>query len=576
MNYAKELSRWAEQATQDSDIAREISQLMLLPPEHEDIRNRFYRTLAFGTGGLRGILGAGPNRMNVHVVRQATQGVAEWLMAGGRPKRVAIAHDTRNKSGLFALEAAIVLAGNGITALLYPQPLPTPALSFAVRRLNCGAGICVTASHNPAEYNGYKVYGPDGCQITEADAAAVSEQINRIEIFDVPRLDGCDDLFARGLIQYISQATVTDYIKTVLSQTTAPPPCPLSVAYTPLHGAGLGCVSAVLAAIQVDEVHVVAQQAEPDGNFPTAPYPNPELLPALQLGLKLCCETGTDLLLATDPDCDRVGVAAKDTDGEYRIFSGNEVGVLLLDYLCRARIAQGTMPKRPLAIKTIVTSRLAEAVCKKYGVELAEVFTGFKYIGEMVSALEKKGEEDRFIFGFEESCGYLCGSDVRDKDGVLACMLVCEMARWHKANGETLPQALKKLYREHSYEETRLLSYTFVGETGAEKIRDLMGSLRSRTPEMVGGLCVTSFTDYHISRRESGLVETINAAGATLSGADVVRLDFEAGGQAIFRPSGTEPMLKVYLSVVGGCLSETKSVCDNLALGVEGLMETVG
>ncbi len=522
---------WLEKAVVDPDLHAELSALD--PDRDRDgIFDRFYRDLEFGTGGLRGVIGAGTNRMNIYVIRRATQGLCNYLKSTTLPQSVAIGYDSRIKSDLFAREAARVLAANGITAWVYPRLEPTPALSWAVRHLGCGMGICVTASHNPAKYNGYKVYGSDGCQITLEVAAAVLAQIEQVDMFADVRY--CE---SSPLIRTIQQSCLDAFLDAVQAQSLSGGEKPdLKVVYTPLNGAGLECVTGILGRIGIEDVTVVPEQEKPDGNFPTCPYPNPEIREAMERGLALCRTVKPDLLLGTDPDCDRMGVAVPDGD-DYRLLSGNEMGVLLLDYICRRRLAQGTMPENPVAVTTIVSTDMADAVAAEYGVELRRVLTGFKFIGEQIARLEAQGQSRRYIFGFEESYGYLSGTHVRDKDAVNASMLCCEMTAWYRAQGMTLAEGMEALYRKHGYFRNELASFTFEGADGMDNMQSIMEKLRTAPPAMLAGLPVTKTVDYLTGSGVQGQLPRSNV------------LEFQAADTKILvRPSGTEPKIKVYLS----------------------------
>ena len=523
---------WRSQPGLDETLSKELS---AMEGDAEKILDSFGCDLAFGTAGLRGVLGAGTNRMNIYTVARATQGLASWLAGTSLPQKVAIAYDSRVGSTLFSKVAAQGLAANGMTVYLYPRLEPTPALSFAVRYYGCGAGINVTASHNPAQYNGYKVYGADGCQITTEAAAAIQQEIDRIDPFaDVHTLDFAKGL-ASGVIAYIGEDTVERYLAAVSTASLLPEDVSrsASIVYTPLNGTGISCVPRCLRAHGFTNISIPPEQAEPAGTFPTCPYPNPEIREALSVGLRLAEETGSELLLATDPDCDRVGAAGKTAEG-YRLITGNEMGVLLLDFVCRMRRANGTMPERPVAVKTIVTTPMAEKVAAHYGVELRNVLTGFKYIGEQIGLLEKDGEADRYIFGFEESYGYLSGSFVRDKDAVNASLLICEMFIWYKSQGKTLADALEALYTQYGFYEAKLLSFTFEGSAGFAHMTELLDSLRVSPPEKLAGETVRQVIDY--DRDETGLPRS-----------NVLRFVLD-GGEVVVRPSGTEPKLKIYLT----------------------------
>ena len=484
---------WRKNAVDDPDLQSELS---AIENDAEAIQDRFYRDLAFGTGGLRGVIGAGTNRMNIYTVRKATQGLANYVKEAFSEPSVAISYDSRIKSTDFAKAAAEVLAANGVKVHIYTELKPTPMLSFAVRALHCSAGIMVTASHNPAKYNGYKAYGSDGCQMTIDAADAVLAKINALDIFNDVKHMPFDEALAAGMISYIGDDVIEDYFRNVLAQGINTDLCAksgLKIVYTPLNGTGNKPVRTILNRIGIQEVTVVKEQENPDGNFTTCPYPNPEIREALQLGLQYCDQVKPDLLLATDPDADRVGIAVPDGKGGYALFSGNEVGAMLLEYICEQRIQKGTMPKHPVAVKTIVTTDIVEAICKAYGVELIEVLTGFKFIGEQIGFLEAKGEEDRYIFGFEESYGYLAGSYVRDKDAVVASMLICEMAAYYRTKGISMMQARENLYQKYGVYVHAQHSFTFEGESGMIRMQNIMAHLR---------------THHHTAKVERPLVHT--------------------------------------------------------------------
>lgn len=534
---------WLTNATEDEDLQTELK---AIAGDEEGIRDRFYRVLEFGTGGLRGVIGAGTNRMNIYTVRQATQGLANYINAEFENPSVAISYDSRIKSTLFAQESAGVLAANGIHAYIYPELMPTPLLSYAVRAQNCSGGIMVTASHNPAKYNGYKVYGPDGCQMTTQAADAVLAQIEALDIFqDVKHMDfqkGLND----GLISYTPQSVVDAYYQEVLKQSLNPDLCAhagLKVVYTPLNGTGNKPVRHILSAVGIQDVTVVPEQENPDGNFTTCPYPNPEIREALEKGLELCREVKPDLLLATDPDCDRVGIAVPDGD-DYALFTGNETGALLLDYICSQRTEKGIMPKDPICVKTIVTTDIVDRIAEKYGVQVIEVLTGFKFIGEQIGLLEKKGEESRYIFGFEESYGYLAGTYVRDKDAVVASMLICEMAAYYRSKGISMIEARRAMYEKYGVYVHSQHSFAFEGESGMHKMQKIMADLREHHPSEIASLSVVKFDDYEARVSKdiaSGETKTID-----LPKSNVLAFSLEQGAKVIIRPSGTEPKIKAY------------------------------
>ncbi len=551
MDYNDILSLWLDRAVEDPDLTDELRAIQSDPSAVED---RFYRDLAFGTGGLRGVIGAGTNRMNLYTVRRATQGLADYLNATDLPKAVAIAHDSRHKGVLFCQEAARVLAANGITAYLYPRLEPTPALSWAVRYLHCGAGICVTASHNPAKYNGYKVYGADGCQITLEAAEKVLAAINAHDYFDSIRLTDYNSAVSAGLIRTIEDNCLSDFVDAVLALRPGNDVSKLKLVYTPLNGAGLEPVRMLLQRMGVpdENVTVVPEQEQPDGNFPTCPYPNPEIREAMETGLRLCDTVHPDLMIGTDPDSDRMGAAVPDGQGGYRLINGNEMGVLLLDYICRSRVAKGTMPKHPVAVTTIVSTDMATPIAAAYGVELRRTLTGFKFIGEQIGLLEAAGEKDRYIFGFEESYGYLSGAHVRDKDAVNAVMLACEAAAWYAAQGKTLLDAVNDLYHQYGWYRNALQSYTFEGESGMHTMQHIMAELRAEVPVEIAGYAVERAVDYQ--NDATGLPQ-----------ADVLEYRLSNGAKLMVRPSGTEPKIKVYLSAVGKSAAEADGINEAMA-----------
>ena len=556
MTYENQLALWLDRAGEDPDL---IAELREVQHDEKAVSDRFYRHLAFGTGGLRGVLGVGTNRMNLYTVRRATQGLADYLNATDLPKSVAIAHDSRVKGDLFAREAARVLAANGITAHLYPRLEPTPALSWAVRYLHCGAGICVTASHNPAQYNGYKVYGADGCQITPEAAEKVLAAMEKTDCFDGVKLADYDAAAAEGKIQIISDECLDAFVDAVLDLRPGNDVSKLKLVYTPLNGSGLECVKKLLAKMGVTALTVVPSQEAPDGHFPTCPYPNPEIREAMEEGLRLCDKVKPDLLIGTDPDCDRMGAAVPDGQGGYRLITGNEMGVLLLDYLCRTRIARNTMPQDPVAVTTIVSTDMATPVAQSYGVELRRTLTGFKYIGEQIGLLEEEGHPERYLFGFEESYGYLSGAHVRDKDAVNAVMLACECAAWYAGQGMTLLDAMNALYEKFGFYRNGLLSKAFEGQDGMAAMDALMKSLRTAPPAEIGGWKVTGMTDYLGS--DTGLIPS-----------DVLEFRLEEAGKVIVRPSGTEPKLKLYLSVRGNGEEDASARLERLSKGAEALL----
>lgn len=561
---------WRKNAVDDPDLQSELS---AIENDAEAIQDRFYRDLAFGTGGLRGVIGAGTNRMNIYTVRKATQGLANYVKEAFSEPSVAISYDSRIKSTDFAKAAAEVLAANGVKVHIYTELKPTPMLSFAVRALHCSAGIMVTASHNPAKYNGYKAYGSDGCQMTIDAADAVLAKINALDIFNDVKHMPFDEALAAGMISYIGDDVIEDYFRNVLAQGINTDLCAksgLKIVYTPLNGTGNKPVRTILNRIGIQEVTVVKEQENPDGNFTTCPYPNPEIREALQLGLQYCDQVKPDLLLATDPDADRVGIAVPDGKGGYALFSGNEVGALLLEYICEQRIQKGTMPKHPVAVKTIVTTDIVEAICKAYGVELIEVLTGFKFIGEQIGFLEEKGEEDRYIFGFEESYGYLAGSYVRDKDAVVASMLICEMAAYYRTKGISMMQARENLYQKYGVYVHTQHSFTFEGESGMIRMQNIMEHLRTNRPEQIDNLKVIQFADYE--KQVSIDLTTGTETAITLPKSNVLSFTLEQGAKVIIRPSGTEPKIKAYYTTTAATEAEAAAKKDELDAAFSAIM----
>ena len=561
---------WRKNAIDDPDLQSELS---AIENDAEAIQDRFYRDLAFGTGGLRGVIGAGTNRMNIYTVRKATQGLANYVKEAFSEPSVAISYDSRIKSTDFAKAAAEVLAANGVKVHIYTELKPTPMLSFAVRALHCSAGMMVTASHNPAKYNGYKAYGSDGCQMTIDAADAVLAKINALDIFNDVKHMPFDEALAAGMISYIGDDVIEDYFKNVLAQGINTDLCAksgLKIVYTPLNGTGNKPVRTILNRIGIQEVTVVKEQENPDGNFTTCPYPNPEIREALQLGLQYCDQVKPDLLLATDPDADRVGIAVPDGKGGYALFSGNEVGAMLLEYICEQRIQKGTMPKHPVAVKTIVTTDIVEAICKAYGVELIEVLTGFKFIGEQIGFLEAKGEEDRYIFGFEESYGYLAGSYVRDKDAVVASMLICEMAAYYRTKGISMMQARENLYQKYGVYVHAQHSFTFEGESGMIRMQNIMEHLRTHRPEQIDNLKVLQFADYE--KQVSIDLTTGTETAITLPQSNVLSFTLEQGAKVIIRPSGTEPKIKAYYTTTAATEAEATAKKDELDTAFSAIM----
>ena len=555
--YNEEYQRWLAADLQDADLSPELRKIQ---GNDEEIKDRFAVSLQFGTAGLRGVLGAGTNRMNIYVVAQATQGLANWVKTQGGTQTVAISFDTRLKSDVFSKTAAGVLAANGIKVRIYDAAMPVPALSFATRYYNCNAGIMVTASHNPAKYNGYKAYGPDGCQMPDQAADVVYNEIQKIDVLNgaqqISFAQGVED----GLIRFVGddckkafyEAIEACQVRPGLAATSG-----LKLVYSPLNGSGLVPVTQVLKDIGITDITIVPEQEYPNGYFTTCSYPNPEIYAALESGLKLAKECDADLMLATDPDADREGIAMKCPDGTYELVTGNEMGALLLDYICAGRIEKGTMPKDPVAVMSLVSTPLAKAIAKHYNVELRSVLTGFKWIGDQILNLEKNHQEDRFIFGFEESYGYLAGSYVRDKDAVVASMLICEMAAYYRANGSSIKQRLEEIYSQYGRYFNKTDSFEFPGLSGMDKMAGIMTQLRQEPPAAIGAHKITKAVDFKKSE-ETGLPP-----------ANVLLYELENGATVIIRPSGTEPKIKAYFTTLGKDLAEAQAQKDELAAAVE-------
>lgn len=551
--YMEEYKRWSTYELEDPALKTELEEIA---GNEEEIKERFAVSLKFGTAGLRGILGAGSNRMNIYVVRQATQGLANWVKTQGGNQLVAISYDSRINSDVFAKEAARVLAANGIKVRIYDALMPVPALSFATRYYKANAGIMITASHNPAKYNGYKAYGPDGCQMTDAAADIVYAEIQKIDRLTGAKLIDFEDGLKSGLIAYVEENCKEELYRAIEERSVRAGICKnagLKLVYSPLNGSGLVPVMRVLSDIGIDDVTIVPQQQYPDGNFPTCPYPNPEIYEALQLGLELAKESGADLMLATDPDADRVGIAIKCPDGTYELVSGNEVGVLLLDYIAAGRRENGTMPENPVVVKSVVSTPLADAVAVDYGIELRNVLTGFKWIGNQIAELEAKGEVERFLFGFEESYGYLAGSYVRDKDAIVGSMLICEMAAYYRSIGSSIKERLEAIYTKYGRYLNKVDSFEFPGLSGMDKMAAIMENLRQNPPTEFGGYTVTKVTDY-TKTEDTGLPS-----------ANILIYTLEGGATIIVRPSGTEPKIKTYFTTLGKDLAEAMTQKEVLA-----------
>ncbi|MCI5723467.1 MAG: phospho-sugar mutase [Erysipelotrichaceae bacterium] len=559
--YKDEYQRWLDSDLIDFDLHAELASIQ---DDEEAIKERFAVALKFGTAGLRGVLGAGLNRMNIWVVRQATQGVADWVLTQGGSQTVAISYDSRLKGWTFAKEAACVLAANGIHVRLYDELMPVPALSFATRYYHCNAGIMITASHNPAKYNGYKAYGPDGCQMTDEAVSVVYDRIQKTDVLTGAKYLSFAKGVQDGLIQFVEDNCKQALYEAIESRQVRPGLCKqagLKLVYSPLNGTGLVPVTHVLNDIGISDITIVPEQEYPNGYFTTCPYPNPEIYEALSKGVDLAKQTGADLMLATDPDADRVGIAMKCPDGSYELVSGNEMGVLLLDYICAGRIEKGTMPKNPVAVKSIVSTPLADLVAQHYGVELRHTLTGFKWIGDQIAKLEKDGQEDRFIFGFEESYGYLAGSYVRDKDAIVGSMLICEMAAYYRSIGSSIKQRLDEIYAEYGRYLNEVDSYEFDGLFGMDKMKSIMDGLRQNVPSEFADRKVVSIVDY-TQPEKTGLPY-----------ANVLIYQLDNGGTIIVRPSGTEPKIKTYFTTKGKTLHEAQSEKATLAAALQPLFK---
>ena len=560
MSYLDEYKRWKETDLLDIDLNTELDSIS---DDDDAIKERFAVSLQFGTAGLRGTLGAGTNRMNIWVVRQATQGVADWVKTQGGTQTVAISYDSRLKGWNFAREAAGVLAANGINVRIYDELMPVPALSFATRYYHCNAGIMVTASHNPAKYNGYKAYGPDGCQMTDDAVAVVYDSIQKTDVLTGAKVMSFAEGVEKGLIKFVGDDCKNALYEAIEARQVRPGLCKtagLKLVYSPLNGTGLVPVTHVLKDMGITDITIVPEQEYPNGYFTTCSYPNPEIYEAMAKGVELAKEVGADLMLATDPDADRVGIAMKCPDGSYELVSGNEMGVLLLDYICAGRIEKGTMPERAVAVESIVSTPLAEKVAEHYGVELRHTLTGFKWIGDQIAKLEADGEVDRFIFGFEESYGYLAGPYVRDKDAIIGSMLICEMAAYYRSIGSSIKQRLEEIYAQYGRYLNVVDAYEFPGLSGMDKMAGIMKNLRENAPNDFGGKKVTKVTDY------------LDTASTGLPKSNVLRYDLEDGSVLIVRPSGTEPKIKTYFTTSGADLKEAQAKKDALTEAIKPIL----
>lgn len=560
MTYLDEYKRWKETDLLDIDLNTELDAIAC---DDDAIKERFAVSLQFGTAGLRGTLGAGTNRMNIWVVRQATQGVAEWVKTQGGTQTVAISYDSRLKGWNFAREAAGVLAANGINVRIYDELMPVPALSFATRYYKCNAGIMVTASHNPSKYNGYKAYGPDGCQMTDDAVAVVYDSVQKTDVLTGAKYMPFSEGVEKGLIKFVGEDCKNGLYEAIEARQVRPGLCKsagLKLVYSPLNGTGLVPVTHVLKDMGITDITIVPEQEYPNGYFTTCSYPNPEIYAAMEKGVELAKEVGADLMLATDPDADRVGIAMKCPDGSYELVSGNEMGVLLLDYICAGRIEKGTMPANAVAVESIVSTPLAEKVAEHYGVELRHTLTGFKWIGDQIAKLEEAGEVDRFIFGFEESYGYLAGPYVRDKDAIIGSMLICEMAAYYRSIGSSIKQRLEEIYAQYGRYLNLVDAYEFPGLSGMGKMAGIMKGLRDNVPVEFAGKKVTKVTDY------------LDTASTGLPKSNVLRYDLEDGSVLIVRPSGTEPKIKTYFTTSGATLEEAQAKKDALTEAIKPIL----
>ena len=559
--YMDDYRRWCAATLEDAALTAELKEIA---GDENEIKERFAIALEFGTGGLRGVLGAGSNRMNIYTVRQAAQGLANWVKSQGGEQLVAVSYDSRINSDVFAREVACVLAANGIRVRIYDALMPVPALSFATRYYHANAGVMITASHNPAKYNGFKAYGPDGCQVTDHAAEVIYAEIQKTDILEGAKHIPFDQGVAQGLIRYVGDDCKEALYSAIEACAVRPGLCKtagLKLVYSPLNGSGLVPVTRVLHDIGIDDITIVPEQQYPDGHFPTCPYPNPEIFEALRLGLALAEKTGADLMLATDPDADRVGIAMRCADGSYELVSGNEMGVLLLDYICAGRIEKGTMPAHPVAVKSLVSTPLADAVAAHYGVELRNVLTGFKWIGDQIARLEAEGHVERFLFGFEESYGYLAGPYVRDKDAIVSSMLICEMAAYYRSIGSSLKERLEAIYAKYGRYLNRTDSFEFPGLSGMDKIAGIMEALRTHPPKDIAGCPVTQVVDYEQTQQTG------------LPASNVLMFRLEGGASVIVRPSGTEPKIKMYFTTLGKDLAEAEAQKEKLAQAIETILK---
>lgn len=563
-------NEWLEKATDDSDLTVELESIK---GNDDEILDRFYRSLEFGTAGLRGVIGAGTNRMNIYTVGRATQGLCDFLNKNYENPSIAIGYDSRIKSEYFSKEAASILAANGIKVYLYDELEPTPCLSFAIRHFHTSSGIILTASHNPAKYNGYKCYNPKGYQMTDEEAAETYDFIQKVDYFTGIKKTDFDKAVEDGMIEYIGEEVIELFLDEVQKQCINPDivkNADLKVIYTPLNGTGNKPVRKILERIGVQQVFVVPEQENPDGNFPTCPFPNPEIKQVFEIGLEMNKNIGADILLATDPDCDRVGIAVPDKSGELVLMSGNEVGAMLLNYILSQRSEKGTLPESAIAVKSFVSTDIAQVIAEKYNCSFKNLLTGFKYIGELITSLEEEGRADDFIMGFEESYGYLAGTHARDKDAVVASMLICEMAAFYKTKGMNLVDVMNSLYDEFGYYNNSVQSYTFEGAAGMEKMADIMDTLRKNPPKTISDLSVTAVSDYKTSKTvfSDGSEEVID-----LPKSNVLAFALENANKVIVRPSGTEPKIKAYITAIGDSKESSAELCEKLIAAANEFMK---
>lgn len=570
MNFEESYKAWLQSSKIDEETKEELRGLT----DTKEIEDRFYKNLEFGTGGLRGKIAAGTNRMNTYTVGKATQGLATYLVKNFENPSAAIAYDSRNFSDVFAETAARVLAANGVKVYLFESLRPTPMLSFTVRHLKAQAGIVLTASHNPKEYNGYKVYGSDGGQVTDYAANEILGYINNIDLFNDVKMMSKEEALEKGFIEYIGEAVDTAYYEQVETlvvnkEMVKAHASELNIIYTPIHGSGNIPVRSMLKRLGYTNVHVVKEQELPDGNFPTAPYPNPEAAQVFELAIEMAKEVPADLIFGTDPDCDRIGVVVKEDNGQYKVLTGNQVGVLLCEYMLNARKEAGVLSKKDTLIKTIVTTEMAARVAESYDAQIMNVLTGFKYIGEKIEQFEQTGSNN-FILGFEESYGYLSGGFVRDKDAVIASVLIAEMALYYKTQGKNLAQALHDLFEKYGYYQESLISITMEGKDGQEQIAAMIANLRENMPEAVGGVKVAVSEDYKLSKHVDYMANTSEVIDLPKS--NVLKFVLEDKSWFVVRPSGTEPKVKIYASVVGGSLEDAESKCDTFVKAIKELL----